>query len=505
MARLPTPGADNDNWGTLLNEFLEVEHNADGTHPDGSTTSKGFVELATQAEVNTGTDAARAVVPATLQEKLSTDLQARTESFAVFNVRDYGATGDSTTDDTAAIQAAADAAYAAQGILYFPAAIYKLTASIDIKLRGSIIRGANPWHTVIRQTTAAAHAFNVIDDPAEHAVMGSGRNQHVRFENLRIQGVGMATATGYGIQADSLGDWLQLDNVTIYGFGRGLSYNGWSQVVVGAGTLLHYNTYNIYADDTGANVNTLSMLGASSARAGTAGIRLGQGFGGVILGGDYGNQPVSVLVQSGGQVTIIGGNYEGCTGTGAFVDVETNGFVSALGCRFLKGSGNDEPPFRVAIGATLNLHSITHSGFATAPLVEKLDNTCVVQMFACNAGTINTSVRVADPGSSFPPVIYPTRQDGAIPAAAANYRGLILGEMGRDASNTMDKLRYYLRDRTAGSDRYLAGYMVPCLENNGTPESAVASGPGMFCRDTATGDLYWKKTGTGNTGWVVLT
>jgi len=32
MARLPTVGGDDGNWGSVLNEFLEIEHNADGTH-----------------------------------------------------------------------------------------------------------------------------------------------------------------------------------------------------------------------------------------------------------------------------------------------------------------------------------------------------------------------------------------------------------------------------------------------------------------------------------------
>lgn len=31
MARLPTPGGDYDDWGTVLNDFLDVEHNDDGT------------------------------------------------------------------------------------------------------------------------------------------------------------------------------------------------------------------------------------------------------------------------------------------------------------------------------------------------------------------------------------------------------------------------------------------------------------------------------------------
>jgi hypothetical protein len=31
MARLPIPGSDSGTWGTVLNDFLDVEHNTDGT------------------------------------------------------------------------------------------------------------------------------------------------------------------------------------------------------------------------------------------------------------------------------------------------------------------------------------------------------------------------------------------------------------------------------------------------------------------------------------------
>jgi hypothetical protein len=31
MARLPTPGGDNNSWGDILNDFLSVEHNTDGS------------------------------------------------------------------------------------------------------------------------------------------------------------------------------------------------------------------------------------------------------------------------------------------------------------------------------------------------------------------------------------------------------------------------------------------------------------------------------------------
>lgn len=65
-ARLPTPGGDDGNWGTLLNEFLEVEHNEDGTHLSASTSQSGVVELATSQEVNEGESASLVVTPASL-------------------------------------------------------------------------------------------------------------------------------------------------------------------------------------------------------------------------------------------------------------------------------------------------------------------------------------------------------------------------------------------------------------------------------------------------------
>src|SRR5688572_20951013 len=54
MARLPIPGSDSGTWGTVLNEFLQVEHNDDGTlKAAGSLASK-----ADDAEVvhNTGAE-----------------------------------------------------------------------------------------------------------------------------------------------------------------------------------------------------------------------------------------------------------------------------------------------------------------------------------------------------------------------------------------------------------------------------------------------------------------
>lgn len=45
MARLPQPGGDNGVWGEVLNDFLQVSHNADGTIKSGAVT-KADVGLA---------------------------------------------------------------------------------------------------------------------------------------------------------------------------------------------------------------------------------------------------------------------------------------------------------------------------------------------------------------------------------------------------------------------------------------------------------------------------
>jgi len=55
MAQLPTVGGDDNTWGTVLNEFLEVSHNADGTIKNAPTlVCKGFLtQTSTNAPVLT--------------------------------------------------------------------------------------------------------------------------------------------------------------------------------------------------------------------------------------------------------------------------------------------------------------------------------------------------------------------------------------------------------------------------------------------------------------------
>lgn len=90
-----------------------------------------------------------------------------------FSVKDFGAVGDGVTDDTAAIQAALNAAEASgssvnvpqpwQSEVIFPSGNYLITDTLDVP-RGIVLRGTNA-HThsacIINQTTANKYIFNL--------------------------------------------------------------------------------------------------------------------------------------------------------------------------------------------------------------------------------------------------------------------------------------------------------------------------------------------------------
>lgn len=147
MARLPTPGADNGTWGNILNDFLQVAHNSDGTlmdtgviankasdsavvHNTGNETVAGIKTFSSSPIVPTPSSGTQAA------NKTYVDSLVTTNPWQ-FNVKSapYSAVGDGTTNDTAAIQAAIDAAatYAAANSGYaeviFPPAVYALTSA----------------------------------------------------------------------------------------------------------------------------------------------------------------------------------------------------------------------------------------------------------------------------------------------------------------------------------------------------------------------------------------
>lgn len=80
----------------------------------------------------------------------------------VGNVKDFGALGDGTTNDTAAIQAAVNAICAANGVLLFPPGDYRISAPITFPDESFRVVGSGPTATSIAQVVggSAINLFN---------------------------------------------------------------------------------------------------------------------------------------------------------------------------------------------------------------------------------------------------------------------------------------------------------------------------------------------------------
>jgi len=123
--------------------------------------------------------------------------------------RDFGAKGDGTTDDTAALQKAIDAAAAASGdaLAYLPTGTYAISQTLRVTGRDYYVGGSG-WST--RLTWRGAEGGDMIEvrDP-----------QHVTLENLAIGNDDGATKNGRDIHqvGSAKGSHMTYDGVYVYG------------------------------------------------------------------------------------------------------------------------------------------------------------------------------------------------------------------------------------------------------------------------------------------------
>jgi len=168
MARLPQPGSDNGVWGDLLNDYLGQSLTGSGALKDGIVTDAKIATGVAQSKIQSlvsdlaakATDASvvhnslmttkgdviaatGSATPARLgvgsnSQVLTADSSQTTGlkwatpvSATVVNVKSAGATGDGTTNDTTAIQAAIDSSSNGDTI-FFPAGTYIISAPIRL-------------------------------------------------------------------------------------------------------------------------------------------------------------------------------------------------------------------------------------------------------------------------------------------------------------------------------------------------------------------------------------
>jgi len=174
MARLPKIGEEV--WGEVLNEYLLVAHNTDGTEREKAynalAASVGLSDLKT-------TNASGEVIKNLRLSNDGTNLVWRRDT--LIDVRDYGAVGDGMTDDTAAIQAAIDAATQG-GSVVFPRGIYMVTG-IKLKANGTLLVGGARFGTRIVRLSGTQP---LIDMSGTGTL--AGHLKYCGLENIMIHG-----------------------------------------------------------------------------------------------------------------------------------------------------------------------------------------------------------------------------------------------------------------------------------------------------------------------------
>lgn len=137
---------------------------------------------------------------------------------APINVYDYGAVGDGTTDDTAALQAAVTAATGKQ--LWLGTGVFKTTATINLPSKIRITGATNRARDT--QITAA------FAGPALKYTSGSGTALEMYLEHFSVQGNYPVYGAGNGIEITN-GSSLNMHSMVVAGFGT-------NQVNIGTGS-----------------------------------------------------------------------------------------------------------------------------------------------------------------------------------------------------------------------------------------------------------------------------
>ncbi len=135
---------------------------------------------------------------------------SQTDWTRVYDVRAYGAVGDNTADDTAAIQAAVDAASAAGGgVVHVPKGDFKVTSAITIPTKIHL-RGVGALVSKIRTTTTNINVLSMTGASALSTVT------QIRVTDLGVIGPGKTSgSTGYGIYIKWASAGLEFRNLYV--------------------------------------------------------------------------------------------------------------------------------------------------------------------------------------------------------------------------------------------------------------------------------------------------
>lgn len=221
-----------------------------------SSTYLGQTSISTLGTITTGDVSDASVIAGITSRHLDTKLSE------VISVKDYGATGDGSTDDTAAINAtiiAVTSLYPHGGRVYIPEGTYLISSSINTPAtsgKGVQIFGAGSSKTtLIRKQTYTNGDIFFIDDVANEP------SSWVEIKDLTIiNGNGALVTGGYALHVKNRA-YVSLENIYIY--------DGYGAVHIDTSYVIAYNVSfefsDTYATTYGAGLAGFHMSGIGCA------------------------------------------------------------------------------------------------------------------------------------------------------------------------------------------------------------------------------------------------
>jgi hypothetical protein len=204
-------------------------------------TRRGFLKLAAAGALGA------AVGPLGSVAAPSEEREAMAEAKRWFNVRDFGAKGDGTTDDTAAIQRAIDAAAEAQATVYVPEGVF-LCSALTLRPQmgllgdpawryskpgGSVLRlGDEKARCLLDMTEANGATVNGLSLDGQR--LGEGvhgilvdKPEYRTEDAFRIERCQVGRFSGDGVRLNRIWCFSMRNSMVCYNGGDGMWLRGW--------------------------------------------------------------------------------------------------------------------------------------------------------------------------------------------------------------------------------------------------------------------------------------
>ena len=201
----PIPDGGDGNyyaWKGALPKTIPAASSPGSTGGIGASAWVAVSEAALRADLANNTDVAKGDALVAVRQPF-TGAVARTQhlkNIDLVSVKDFGALGNGTADDTLAIQAAINALVPMGGVLYFPKGYYLISDDLKINNIPIIIRGDGMMSTQIMQSVSTENGISFQSNTPSNAPVGGG----LLVNTFQIEDISINRSAGTGGSALNL-------------------------------------------------------------------------------------------------------------------------------------------------------------------------------------------------------------------------------------------------------------------------------------------------------------